>query len=61
LHAAASARSCALPSDLVGSWVRVDDLIVDPIQFDDGYALVPTRPGLGCELDMEAIERYSVR
>ena len=61
LHAAASARSCALPSDLVGSWVRVDDLIVDPIQFDAGYALVPDRPGLGCELDVEAVERYSMR
>ena len=26
LHAAACARNCALPSDLVGSWVREDDL-----------------------------------
>jgi muconate cycloisomerase len=61
LHAAACARNCALPSDLVGSWVREDDLIVDPVQFDDGYALVPDRPGLGCELDLDAIARYEVR
>jgi muconate cycloisomerase len=60
LHAAVCARSCALPSDLVGSWVREDDLIVEPIQFDHGYALVPDAPGLGCELDLEAVERYAV-
>jgi muconate cycloisomerase len=61
LHAAACARSCALPSDLVGSWVREDDLIAEPIQFADGYAIVPSGPGLGCELDMAAIERYRVQ
>jgi len=60
LHASACARNCVLPSDLVGSWVREDDLIVAPIQFDDGYALVPQGPGLGCELDLEAVERYEV-
>jgi muconate cycloisomerase len=60
LHAAACARNCALPSDFVGSWVREDDLIVEPIQFEDGYALVPEKPGLGCELDMNAVEQYLV-
>jgi muconate cycloisomerase len=61
LHTAACARSCALPSDLVGSWVREDDLIVEPVQFDDGYAVVPGGPGLGCELDLAAVERYTIR
>jgi muconate cycloisomerase len=60
LHAAACARNCVLPSDLVGSWVRVDDLIVDPLQFEDGYAVLPDAPGLGCELDLEAIARYRI-
>lgn len=60
LHAAACARNCALPSDFVGSWVREDDLIVEPIQFEGGYALVPDKPGLGCELDLDALERYQV-
>jgi muconate cycloisomerase len=61
LHAAACARGCALPSDLVGSWVRQDDLIIEPVQFVDGCAIVPTSPGLGCELDLAAVERYEVR
>jgi len=60
LHAAASARNCVLGSDFVGSWTREDDLVVEGIQFEDGYALVPDRPGLGCELDMDALERYRV-
>jgi muconate cycloisomerase len=60
LHAAACARNCVLPSDLVGSWVREDDLIVSPLSLEDGHALVPSTPGLGCELDLAAVERYAV-
>jgi len=61
LHAAAAARNCVLGSDFVGSWTRVDDLVKEGLQFEDGYAIVPQKPGLGCELDLEAIERYRVR
>jgi len=60
LHAAAAARNCVLASDFVGSWTREDDLIVAPIQFENGFALVPDRPGLGCELDRDAVEKYLV-
>ena len=48
-----------MASDIVGSWVREHNLIVDPIPFEDGFVPVPMEPGLGCELDMEAVERYS--
>jgi hypothetical protein len=34
-----------------------DDLIAEPIQVSGGYATVPTRPGLGVELDEAAVER----
>ncbi|MFO7918393.1 MAG: mandelate racemase/muconate lactonizing enzyme family protein [Anaerolineae bacterium] len=60
LHAASAARNCVLGSDFVGSWTREDDLVVEGIQFEDSYALVPDKPGLGCELDMDALERYRV-
>jgi muconate cycloisomerase len=60
LHAISVARNCVLPSDLVGSFVREDDLIVDGIQIEQGHAVVPKGPGLGCVLDEEAVERYSV-
>jgi len=61
LHAAAAARNCILGSDFVGSWTREDDLVVEGIQFEDGYAIVPDKPGLGCELDMDALEKYRIR
>lgn len=61
LHAASAASNCVLGSDFVGSWTREDDLIVEGIQFQDGYAVVPEKPGLGCELDMDALEKYRVK
>jgi L-alanine-DL-glutamate epimerase-like enolase superfamily enzyme len=61
LHAAAAARNCVLPCDFVGSWTREDDLIVEPLKIEHGYAIVPDSPGLGCELDMDAVERYQVQ
>jgi len=60
LHAASVAWNCVLPSDLVGGWTREDDLIVAPIPIEQGHAKVPDRPGLGCELDMDALDRYRV-
>lgn len=60
LHAASVPRNCVMPSDFVGSWTREDDLIVEGIQFDGGDAVVPDLPGLGCELDMDAMERYGI-
>ena len=60
LHAASVPRNCIMPSDFVGSWTREDDLIVNGIEFDGGDAVVPDGPGLGCELDMDAVEKYRV-
>jgi L-alanine-DL-glutamate epimerase-like enolase superfamily enzyme len=60
LHAAAAARNCVLASDFVGSWTREDDLVVDGLQFDKATVIVPQIPGLGCELDMDAVEKYRV-
>jgi L-alanine-DL-glutamate epimerase-like enolase superfamily enzyme len=36
----------------------VDDLITPGIRFEQGHALVPQGPGLGVELDREALARY---
>lgn len=59
VHAAAAA-GCLLPSDIIGHLLREDDLIVDPIQLDDGALIVPDAPGLGIELDQTALARYTV-
>ena len=58
IHAAALAPNCTMASDFVGSWTREDDLIVEPIEFADGYTATPEQPGLGCELDLAALPRY---
>ncbi|WP_338868882.1 mandelate racemase/muconate lactonizing enzyme family protein [Spirosoma sp. SC4-14] len=59
LHIAAASINCTLPSDLFGELVRTDDLIVEPIQFENGAALVPQGAGLGIELDYDALATYS--
>ncbi|MEC9378903.1 MAG: enolase C-terminal domain-like protein, partial [Candidatus Latescibacterota bacterium] len=58
IHAAALAPNCTMASDFVGSWTREDDLILEPIEFADGYTATPQKPGLGCELDMAALPKY---
>lgn len=58
IHAAAIVPNCTMASDFVGSWTREDDLILEPIEFADGYTPTPQKPGLGCDLDVEALPRY---
>ena len=57
MHSCAAAANCTLPSDIL-SHQRVDDLIVEPIDIRDSYALVSARPGLGVDLDDDAVRRY---
>jgi muconate cycloisomerase len=60
-HAAAACASMVLTSDICGETLRVDDLIREPLAIADGHVRVPEGPGLGVELDEEAVERYRVR
>ena len=59
VHAAAAAPNCTMASDFVGSWTREDDLIIEPIDFVDGYVPITMKPGLGCELDYDAMQNYT--
>lgn len=58
VHSAVVVPNCTMASDFVGSWTREDDLIVEPIPFVDGFVPTPMKPGLGCEIDMDALARY---
>lgn len=61
VHVAAATPNCTMASDFVGSWTREDDLIVEPLQFVDGFTPTPMVPGLGCALDMEALQKYTLK
>ena len=58
LHIAAASINCTIPSDIFGELVRTDDLILNPIQFEQGAAIVPVGDGLGIELDFAKIDKY---
>ena len=59
-HVCAATPACTLGSDIVGQFMREDDLIVEPLVYEKGQVLVPRGPGLGVELDAEALSRYTV-
>jgi len=61
-HLAAVTPNCDyiefLPSDLSASGLR-KDLTSDELRMVDGVIPLPQRPGLGIELDRDALERYA--
>lgn len=47
----------ATMSAITLSCLRANDLVKPSIKMEDGYAVVPDRPGLGVELDEDELER----
>ena len=37
-----------------------NDLLVEPLVWEDGYYTVPKSPGIGVDLNMAAMEKYKV-
>ena len=60
VHACAATEACTLASDIVGNFLREDDLLVQPLRYEAGEVLVPEGSGLGVELDEGALEKYSI-
>lgn len=60
VHACAATPAELWPSDIIGNFLREDDLIVEPLRIESGHAVVSDAPGLGVELDLAAVERYQV-
>jgi muconate cycloisomerase len=59
LHFACSTPAVRYGSDYyICNYLMLDDLIVEPLQVVDGDILVPTGPGLGVQVDWNAVERY---
>ncbi len=47
-------------SDPTGPRLYIDDIAVNPVEYEDGYLRVPVRskPGLGIDVDWDKVERY---
>ena len=60
VHAIAATSNCVIPSDVLGYLIRQDDLLSKTFTVKDGFAIVPDEPGLGVELDEDAVKKYSV-
>ena len=51
LHVVASLVNASRPQEYTGQNPRLDDLFREPLVFQGGYITVPTKPGLGLEID----------
>ena len=60
IHLGLAMRNLKLDSDTCGVLYHDDELLQTGLRFEDGYALAPQGPGLGIELDEEAVKRLSV-
>ena len=62
-HMAAAVPNCPyieyLPNELCDSVLR-RELVSEPLEMRDGVVQLPEKPGLGIELNMDAIEAYGV-
>jgi L-alanine-DL-glutamate epimerase-like enolase superfamily enzyme len=59
-HLAATLPGCTIGSDLVGNLVREHNLLAQPIDYRNGHIPISEKPGLGVEVDENAIENYRV-
>lgn len=60
-HLMASSPLFTIPADLIGPVHYQDDILANPFTITAGYLDLPTGPGLGVELDMAKLRRYTVQ
>ena len=60
LHLAAASPAVTLECGLATLHLLVDDLLIGDLPIRDGSLAVPTGPGLGVELDLQALDQYAV-
>ncbi len=58
LHLAAASPAVTLECGLATLPLLADDLLTEELLVHDGFLAVPTGPGLGVELDRQALDRY---
>jgi L-Ala-D/L-Glu epimerase / N-acetyl-D-glutamate racemase len=58
-HIAASTPNFSGPNDTCYHGLR-DDILTEPLRFENGKLRVPMRPGLGVQVDEVKVERYRI-
>ena len=61
LHLAAASPAVTLECGLATLPLLADDLLSEELLVCDGFLTVPTGPGLGVELDQQALNTYAIR
>lgn len=59
LHLSASAPNCTLPGAQAGPWLRESHLLTRDLRVESGHILLPAGPGLGVEIDRNALDKYT--
>jgi L-alanine-DL-glutamate epimerase-like enolase superfamily enzyme len=57
-HFGAAFKIFSYPAELTYFLKMEDHLLKDPVKIEDGFLILPDKPGLGAELDEEKIECY---
>ena len=60
-HFSASTPAVTLGCELFGPLMIVEDIVREPIRYEQGEILVPTGPGLGVALDESQVKRFQRR
>ncbi|MFQ6076504.1 MAG: mandelate racemase/muconate lactonizing enzyme family protein [Candidatus Bathyarchaeia archaeon] len=61
VHLSASIPNFLILEFFVSARERREEILKQPIKAEGGYVTVPTKPGLGVEIDEEAIAKYPYR
>src|SRR6218665_480053 len=60
VHVTAASHGGTLPSDIFGRHIRSSDLLIKGLELNGATVKVPTGPGLGVELDLDAVDRHAI-
>lgn len=58
VHSCAAAASSTWPNEIFGRTIRSHDLLAEPIVIKDSHAVLPAGPGLGVEIDHDALAEH---
>jgi L-alanine-DL-glutamate epimerase-like enolase superfamily enzyme len=61
IHLGVAMTNLGLDSDTCGVLYHAEDLLMEPLRIEGGFAYPPTGPGLGVALNMDVLNRWRVQ